>query len=209
MATSYAPVLLQLFDDYGDVLAGGKVYTYEAGTSTPLATYQDLAGATPNANPVILDAAGRATIRLTDGVAYKYIVHDSDDNLIATQDNVVVGEAEDETENVYLVHLTYCETPGAQAFMGGAAITHACVFPVDFDGSAGSVGTLPGGDYTISVQKNGIEVGTILFDALGEATFATTGGGTVSCIFGDVITFVAPDSGSAGNIMATLVGELA
>ena len=93
MTTSLAPILTQLFDDYGEVLAGGFIYTYEAGTDTPLATYTDLAGAVPNANPVELDASGRATVRVTDGVAYKFIVKDSDLATVETIDNIVVGES--------------------------------------------------------------------------------------------------------------------
>lgn len=209
MTTSFAPVLLQLFDNYGEILAGGKVYTYEAGTSTPLATYTDLAGAVPNANPVILDSAGRASIRLTDGVAYKYIVTDSDDVTIQTQDNVVVGDGASSSENQYLVHCTFAGTPAAQGFMGGAEISHSVTFPVDFDGSAGSVQTNPGSDYAISVQKNGVEVGTVTFSSAGVATFATTGGAVVSVVYGDTLKFVAPASGSAGDILITLVGDLA
>lgn len=208
MATSLAPILTQLFDDYGEVLAGGFIYTYEAGTATPLVTYQDLAGATPNANPVVLDAAGRATVRVTDGVAYKFIVKDSAGVTVETIDNIIVGTAAGASENVYLVHLTYCGTPGAQAFLGGASITHAFTFPVDFDGASGSVQTNPSGDYEITVNKNGVECGTVTFDSSGVATFATAGGGTVACVYGDDITFVAPASGSIADILVTLVGDL-
>jgi hypothetical protein len=35
----------QFFDDNGDPLTGGKVYTYAAGTTTPLATYTTSTGA--------------------------------------------------------------------------------------------------------------------------------------------------------------------
>ena len=56
----------QFFDNDGAPLAGGKVYSYTAGTSTPLATYTDQGGATPNANPVILDANGEANIWVSD-----------------------------------------------------------------------------------------------------------------------------------------------
>lgn len=208
MTTSLAPILTQLFDDYGEVLAGGFIYTYEAGTDTPLATYTDLAGAVPNANPVELDAAGRATVRVTDGVAYKFIVKDSSDALVETIDNIIVGEAAGTSENVYLVHLTHTGNPGAQAFMGGASITHAFTFPIDFDGASGSCQTSPGAEYVISVKKNGVECGTITIDTTGVFEFETTGGATVSCVYGDDITFHAPDSGTAADIIVTLVGEL-
>jgi hypothetical protein len=208
VATSLAPILTQLFDDYGEVLAGGFIYTYEAGTATPLVTYQDLAGAVPNANPVELDASGRATVRVTDGVAYKFIVKDSDLATVETIDNIIVGEAASSSESVIFVHLTYCETPGAQAFMGGASVTHAFTFPIDFDGASGSVQTNPSGDYIITVKKNGVECGTITISSAGVFDFATAGGATVACVFGDDITFHAPDSGSASDIICTLVGEL-
>lgn len=71
----------------GKPLSGGKLYTYQAGTSTPFATYTDRSGLVANTNPVILDAAGRAPIFLSPG-AYKFILKDKDDNTIWTQDNI-------------------------------------------------------------------------------------------------------------------------
>lgn len=46
----------------GELLSGGKVYTYAAGTSTPQTSYSDYALTTPNTNPVILDTKGEASI---------------------------------------------------------------------------------------------------------------------------------------------------
>ena len=77
----------QSFDDNGAVLNGGKLYTYEAGTSTPKATFTDSTGGTPNANPIILDASGRANIWLDVG-AYKFVLDDSADVNISTVDNI-------------------------------------------------------------------------------------------------------------------------
>ena len=64
------------FDLNGAPLAGGKLGTYVAGTSTPQATYTTAALTTANANPVILDANGEATIFALD-VPYKLILTDS------------------------------------------------------------------------------------------------------------------------------------
>jgi len=72
-------------DAAGVPLAGGKVYTYESGTDTPLATYTDSAGATENANPVVLDANGEATIFWTNR-PYKVELADADDATIWTID---------------------------------------------------------------------------------------------------------------------------
>lgn len=74
-------------DNNGNNLAGGKLYTYEAGTSTPLATYSDQAGAVPNANPVVLNARGEATI-FWGSAAYKAVLKDASDVEIWTQDNL-------------------------------------------------------------------------------------------------------------------------
>jgi Pectate lyase superfamily protein len=57
--------------------AAGKVYTYAAGTTTPQVTYTTPAAGTPNANPVILDATGRASIYLDPALSYKFVCQDS------------------------------------------------------------------------------------------------------------------------------------
>lgn len=87
MATLAPYVFFQEFDNNGDPLSGGKVYTYEAGTTTPKATYTDSTGNTANANPVVLDSSGRADIWLGDG-GYKFVLKTSADVTIKTVDNV-------------------------------------------------------------------------------------------------------------------------
>ena len=80
----------QFFDDNGSPLSGGKLYTYLAGTTTPAVTYTSLSGLTSNANPIILDAAGRPAqeVWLTSGVSYKFVVKTSTDVTIRTYDNI-------------------------------------------------------------------------------------------------------------------------
>lgn len=95
MAVNLSPVggvAAQFFDNSGNVLTGGKLYTYAAGTTTPQITYTTSAGNIAWSNPIILDAAGRVSgsgeIWLIDGSQYKFILRDSNDVLIATYDNV-------------------------------------------------------------------------------------------------------------------------
>jgi hypothetical protein len=66
-------------------LAGGKVYTYAAGASTPKVTYQDAAGTIPNTNPVVLDSTGSALIYWSG--SYKVVITDAFDVPIYTVDN--------------------------------------------------------------------------------------------------------------------------
>ncbi len=56
--------VMQFFDNLGAPVAGGKLCTYAANTTTPQATYTTAAANVSNANPVILDSAGRVTVFL-------------------------------------------------------------------------------------------------------------------------------------------------
>jgi hypothetical protein len=78
---------MQFIDANGNPLANGSLYTYAAGTDTPRATYSDNAG-TANANPVVLDSAGRANIWINDALAYKYVLKDSVGAIVFTIDNI-------------------------------------------------------------------------------------------------------------------------
>lgn len=83
----------QFFSDEGLPLAGGLLYSYTAGTSTPTATYTSVTGLTANSNPITLDAAGRVPfeIWLTQGVGYKFALYTADMVLIGTYDNITGG----------------------------------------------------------------------------------------------------------------------
>lgn len=80
----------QFFDDNGDPLSGGKIYTYAAGTTTPLATYTSRSGSVANTNPIILDAAGRTPEQVwaTEGLLYKYVVQTANNVLVRSWDNI-------------------------------------------------------------------------------------------------------------------------
>jgi len=65
--------VFRAFDVSGKPLAGGQLFTYAAGTSTPLAIYTDASGATPNTNPVILDSTGSARVFMAASVSYKFV----------------------------------------------------------------------------------------------------------------------------------------
>jgi hypothetical protein len=95
MAVNLSPVFGvagQLFDNNGNPLAGGKIFTYLAGTTTNTATYTSSSGTIAHSNPIILDGAGRVPsgeIWLTDGITYKFVVQDSANNLIGSYDNLI------------------------------------------------------------------------------------------------------------------------
>ena len=86
--TSLAPTpKLQFFDANGAPLAGGLLYTYEAGSTTPLVTYTDSTGVSLNTNPITLDSRGEANVWLS-GAIYKFALYTSAGVLIWTVDNI-------------------------------------------------------------------------------------------------------------------------
>ena len=88
--SQYAGAGAQFFDNNGNPLAGGLIYTYAAGTTTPAATYTTYTGGTANANPIVLDSAGRtpAQIWLTSGSSYKFVLQTALGVTIKTDDNI-------------------------------------------------------------------------------------------------------------------------
>lgn len=64
----------QFSNALGLPLIGGKLYTYLAGTTTPVSTYQDQALTTLNENPIQLDATGSCTIWLDPAKQYKFVL---------------------------------------------------------------------------------------------------------------------------------------
>ena len=95
MAVNRSPiggVAAQFFDNSGNILSGGKIFTYAAGTTTPQASYTTAGVGTPHSNPIILDAAGRVPsgeIWLTDGLQYKFLIKTSADVQIGSYDNII------------------------------------------------------------------------------------------------------------------------
>jgi len=80
----------QIFGSDGLPLVGGKIYTYAAGTSTPIATYTDSSATTANTNPIILDSYGQANIWLINTTVYKFVVKTAADVLLYTVDNISI-----------------------------------------------------------------------------------------------------------------------
>jgi hypothetical protein len=85
----------QFFDNNGVPLSGGLLYAYQAGSSTPLATYTTISGTVANANPIVLNSSGRLDneVWLTYGYFYKFVLQTSTGTLLGTYDNIygIVG----------------------------------------------------------------------------------------------------------------------
>jgi hypothetical protein len=78
---------LQFFDSNGLPLAGGKLFTYAAGTSIQQATFTDSTEAANNTNPIILDSTGSASVWLGASF-YRMVLQDSNSVQLWDIDNI-------------------------------------------------------------------------------------------------------------------------
>jgi len=97
MAVNLSPIGngFQFFNNDGLPLNAGKIFTYQAGSTTPQTTYTDSSGLIANTNPIILGTDGRppSTIWLSEGFFYKFVLTTAANVTIQTYDNLygIVG----------------------------------------------------------------------------------------------------------------------
>lgn len=160
MAVNLSPIGngFQFFTTTGLPLAGGKIYTYQAGSSTPLATYTENTGAVANANPIVLGSDGRPAdeIWLTYGFNYKFVLKTADDTTIQTYDNLygIIGTQ-----------------PASGATIPAGLISMW----------SGSIGSIPAGWYLCD-GSNGTPNLTDRFIIGAGSTYAVNGTGGVSSV---------------------------
>ena len=166
MASYYLSPILgaggQLFDNQGRVLAGGKLYTYQAGTTTPLATYTDSTGSTPNANPIILDSAGRLTqeIWFLGGSTYKFVLQDST--------GASVGPTMDNLKGINDV-----STASAGSIWVSSGLTPSYISANQFQVAGDQTALFPVGSRVQFIVTAGTYAGTVSAVAFGAATTVT------------------------------------
>ena len=108
------------FGSTGLPLSGGLIYTYQAGSSTPLATYSDNGGSIPNTNPIVLNSSGQAAseIWMIAGYSYKFQIQTSAGVIVQTLDNLY-------------------GIPSSSGGGGGSSVPTGCI--LIWSGSAGSI----------------------------------------------------------------------
>lgn len=169
-------------DNSGNPLSGGLLYTYAAGTTTPLATYADSGLVTPLSNPIVLDSAGRAVIYLTN-TSYKFILKTAGGTTLETVDPVTsVGAA-----NSGLV---------------GAAIGEVFVFGGD------PTSPITSTTYPTGATYDKCHAGTALFNldsgSLASGTYVIEAMGLVASAATITVAIVNVTDGSPDTPLATL-----
>lgn len=109
----------QFFDNNGVPLSGGLLYTYAAGTTTPIATYTSYTGGTPNSNPIVLDSAGRVPEQIWVDVnaSVKYILKTAGGVEIWTKDHISAFSSATSADISFIAAGTGAVTRTAQAKM--------------------------------------------------------------------------------------------
>lgn len=76
----------------GKPISGALLNTYIAGTTTPIATYSDVALTVANANPIVANSSGQiGPVFLSPGSSYKFVFTNPDASALFTQDNIAAG----------------------------------------------------------------------------------------------------------------------
>lgn len=200
MAVPFQDGLSQFFDDSGNPLSGGLVYTYRAGTTTPVATYTTRAGTVEHDNPVTLDSAGRVSIWLDRSTAYRFDVKKADGTLIDSVDNIILSDGSGPGYQVE----TFTATEGQTVINLAGSYTQGINAIAVYVGDGGSLFLASGTDYTETTESS-ITLSSPL--AAGEI---------VTVILGNMVAFSAgavadasevsytPSVGSATNVKAWL-----
>lgn len=87
-------LLAGIRDSSNQPVSSAKIYSYDAGTTTPKALYSAYDGSASHANPLICDGMGMAQAWASG--AYKFVIKDADDATLYTYDNLLYPN-DDET----------------------------------------------------------------------------------------------------------------
>jgi hypothetical protein len=166
------------------VVPGGKLYTYAAGTTTPLATYTLQDGVSSNANPVICNASGQASVWLGTS-AYRMILKDASDVTIWDVDNI--RPLTDATQMTYTADETgavdrtvaskLADTVSAADFGATGSGDETAEIQAAIDSFSGITGTLDLGGLAVSITTVTIPNAKAITIKNGAVTVTGTGAG--------------------------------
>lgn len=179
MASLSPSIKFHALDASGNPAAGWKVYTYEAGTTTPKATYTTSAASVANTNPVVLDSRGEATIWLTG--TYKIRLTTGADALVWEDDNVSDGTTNGSFTNAtFTGTLTISSTSVTWSGNPTHSGNHTFTGNVSVNGNT-TLGNASGDTLTVNPNavtwaNNPTHSGTNTFSSLAITTGAITSG---------------------------------
>jgi len=190
------PIALAL-DTAGNRISGAKMYSRLSGTTTPTNTFSDSLLTTPHTNPVVADSAGKFPIvYLNASVNYRFIFTDGvdpgNDPNLETQIYPLVDNYKIAAQTSYDFNITMPEAIGSNQKALGIIVVTPFTLSDEFAGSNARLETAPSASTVFSIQKNGVEVGTVTFASASQAGVFTTAAGSVAADLGDYFDIVAP-----------------
>jgi hypothetical protein len=204
MAVLYTQHFAQFFDDNGDPLASGKLYTYAAGTTTPKATYTTAAGAVENTNPVILDSAGRAVIFLSG--SYKFTLTDSLDNVIKTTDNVTAFTATGASSTAYFESFSGDGSDTTFTTSTDLGTDEKAIWVLVDDGLGSYISNGTFATDTVWTKGSGWTIGSGVATASGAISTAISQTATTTVVQGQSYTVTYTITRSAGGLIPSIGG---
>lgn len=178
---------------------GGLLYTYEAGTTTPLATYTESTLTTPHANPIVFNSVGQTQNASGD---YKpvYLANDSYKFVFKTAAGVTLFEVDNYDATTTSASLTTVmlggfdfgnDVPIASEKSGPLVCDRALSLPAGVSGSYARAETAATAQTIFTLKKNNSSFGTCTFAAAGTSgTFSVAS--PVTFAAGDTVTVEAP-----------------
>jgi hypothetical protein len=220
---------LYFTDNNGNPLVGGKLWTYESGTTTLATTYTTFEGDTENTNPIILDSRGECVAFLDSTQIYTFYLTDENDVAIwnapvdgingnsATSNNILQNIPTAEWAAIKNGTSTYDCTTGIQTTIDNL---NALYNGGTYGGGAGTA-YAPGGTYPYTgiVRKKGVHLeGDGAVNTVFKLTGASTTGmkcpaaGTmlaadvVSGLITRGINFISGEAAPVAQIQWNLIG---
>lgn len=129
----------------------------------------------------------------------------------ATEDDVEWVEPSGLISLPYDIRFGFSTTPSSEQILETIPLPRAITLPANLVGTVGLCGTNPTSSFTMSLQVNGVQQGTIVVATDGSFSFTTTAGAAISISAGDTLTVVAPTATDATveNVVVTILGDLA
>ena len=218
--SAFAGAGAQFFDDNGVPLVGGKLYSYEAGTTTLLTTYTTSAGTVANTNPIILNAGGRTPNEIwqATGISLKFVLYTSTNELIGTYDGIPsindpFGINSQLTSIAGTNSITAAANPTLTAYATGsiysfiAANTNTGAATLSIDGLTATSITKNG---SVALTAGDIQVGKMMLVEYDGATFQLVNniiyGGSITN--SNIVSLTTPLSAANGGTgLATLTAN--
>ena len=222
MSVNLSPVGngFQFFTNNGEPLVGGKLDTYQAGSTTPLTTFTDSSGLIPNTNPIILGTDGRPpdTIWLSEGFFYKFVLSDADDVQIQVYDNLygIIGVSPPAATpipsgGILLWSGSIGSIPAGYVLCNGNngtpdlrdrfIVDAGSTYAVDATGGSADA-TLPTHTHTATSTSTSTDSGHT-HPTVGGTGNASGGGGSFTAAFVDGITHTSTSGTSTANVTTT------